>query len=826
MDSSNGESATSEIQRKGPLDIAATHLSKAAEHLEHAKAQYDSAKATYQSAKAVYEAVEASQEQVLNLSSGNRFCGSCARIPLKSIFSKSHLSKQKQRRRVGDLFHAVENQASCSFCKFLIEAFQIGDEQQCERLHAGLSSRDTAIHFTSPSEGTPWFRIAGVSISMSPCPFVWLQTGPPTTTGVPHICISFVPASGKPNPDVTDQMVYPRMRHPIQAFNGSLDYHLINAWMRRCTKEHGPACERPPAAQISDLNIYLIDVKTRQLVRRRPGDRYVALSYVWGKGHEDRDLASTHMYEARRTDTGSLEVGKYQRQFRLPQHIPQTMEDAVTFVNSLGERYLWIDLYSIDQTDFQELAHQINCMDQIFASAHVTLICLDGQNADWGLPGVSRPLLQTQQPSIKLAAGQLTATFVFSTWHNNGTAIWDSRAWTLQERLLSPRCILFGKSHVAMACQKEYFHDAIPLTPNVNTWLSNEDEDDFREDGADINLDSPTWDFKTYNALVSVYTGRKLTDETDSLNACRGSLNRLSKSTNTYFIFGLPEKDFLRALLFSPHPENILHRRPNFPSWSWLGWSGRSTHPSWLREMADYLPATDSSTPLLTTPSSSTQARKKRRLNRSPSPAWHPTIAKITSFPTTTSSSSSSRPELHLTTALTTFPIRLLRHPTQPHKNLRTESQQSPLAIGTHFALLTSRGEVIRNRAGEHDNFEATDVSFRVSEEDAAVLVGQHRKEKGKGKGEGEVELMFVQWFPRIRDWKRSDTWLEDMVGALVVIRCRDEDDGDGNEGDGAGERGKKEGKGKRRMWRMASVLVERERWMAQGPRVEDVVLI
>lgn len=131
----------------------------------------------------------------------------------------------------------------------------------------------------------------------------------------------------------------------------------------------------------------------------------------------------------------------------------------------------------------------------------MTLINLDGDNADWGLPGVSLSLLQTKQPSVDLSSCRLLATFIYSMWHNNGTSIWDSRAWTLQERLLSPRCIIFAKNYIAMAFQEEYFHDCLDFDVNTMTRLGNHF---FREDGSDINLDGTLWDFKVYNTLVSV----------------------------------------------------------------------------------------------------------------------------------------------------------------------------------------------------------------------------------------------------------------------------------------------------------------------------------
>lgn len=458
------------------------------------------------------------------------------------------------------------------------------------------------------------------------------------------------------------------------------------------------------------------------------------------------------------------------------------MEDALAFVDLLGEKYLWVDLYCIDQNDVENEQHQINDMDRIFSSAYVTLVCLDGQNADWGLPGVSRPLLQSHQPSISLAAGRLMATFVFSVWQTNGTSIWDTRAWTLQERLLSPRCILFGKSYVAMACQKEYFHDSMDLVDNARTWLSQEDEDDFRDDGADIKLDKSVWDFKTFDALVSVYSGRRLSDESDALNACRGSFNRLGKSSGCDFLFGLPKQDFLRGLLWQPHPLNTLQRRQGFPSWSWLGWSGRSHYQSWLSEMEDYL----ESSPGL---EKGEHARKRKRVQRSEDADWHPVAATLLSYP----GEDDQAPRLRVSSTVAKFKLRLLRKDGALHKYLRTDTQQSKNAIGDHLAILRSDRELIRNVAGEHDNFESTDVSFRLHPSESRVLRDQHL----------EAEFMFAQQWPRIRDWKKSNKWLFDMVSAVLIIRNPDET-----------------------VWRLATILLERDRWLAQSPRTEELVLV
>lgn len=118
---------------------------------------------------------------------------------------------------------------------------------------------------------------------------------------------------------------------------------------------------------------------------------------------------------------------------QLPASLPQTMADAMTFVEQLGERYLWIDQLCINQADEGEKQRQIHITDQIFSSAYLTIVSLDGEDANWGLPGTSRPLLHTHQPTINIKSGRLVATYIYSAWDNNGTSVWDSRGWTLQE---------------------------------------------------------------------------------------------------------------------------------------------------------------------------------------------------------------------------------------------------------------------------------------------------------------------------------------------------------------------------------------------------------
>jgi hypothetical protein len=773
------------------LEHLRQHLRQAEKSFELAKAQYESARTTLQSAKQLYELAENSQHAFVGSPAQSQLCQSCQAIPVPAIFKKQPPFKTP-RLKVGDLFDVVENQSSCGLCKFLLEVFQLGDPDQSERLHAHLTPRDSAIYFAQDPENNPWFQKAGVRAEMQSAPFVWLQTGPKTLTGQPHLCITFKPWDvSEDKLDEKGDLLYPRQRDALEAFNGSIPYELILSWLKKCQGEHSLCAPDMPASASSAVPIYLIDVKTRHIVSATTSDRYVALSYVWGMG--DFNLSPYTVSLRKSGSKSDNRLNSAGAPLSLPDSIPQTIQDALTFAMRIKERFLWVDLFCIDQTNAEEKHTQIDCMDKIYSSSFLTLVALDGVNADWGLPGVSRPLLQTNQPTVSLAQGRLSATYIFSVWDNNGKSIWDTRGWTLQERLLSRRSILFGSSSITMQCNSEFFHDSIPINlgaTGVKTWLG---DDYFREDGSGINLDEEEWDFKNWDALVSVYSGRQLSYESDALNACRGSLNRITLKTGVEFCFGLPKSDFLRALLWKPHHEHVLQRRRTFPSWSWLGWSGRAECAYWVGDMADYMNDEEEE--------DNERPSKRRRLLTDRS---GPDAAEVVSFP----SEEDIIPTLTLKTTTLRFRLKMVRKHGTKLKYIAPGSLQSKMAVGDHWTLLDASGSALRDVAGELPRFEARDHFFRS---DAAS--SEQLQENGC-----EATAVFIHYWPRLRDSRqdvedagrkaRADhksRWVHDMVSALLVVPSPDDQGVH---------------------LRLASVLLEASKWYPRHPQMEVMQIV
>jgi hypothetical protein len=77
-----------------------------------------------------------------------------------------------------------------------------------------------------------------------------------------------------------------------------------------------------------------------------------------------------------------------------------------------------------------------------------------------------------------------------------------------------------------------------------------------------------------YQAVILVvlesYLGRVLTYDSDILNAFSGIINGEAHTLEP-FHGGLPKKLFSRALISGHTYPSSCNRRPEFPTWSWLG---------------------------------------------------------------------------------------------------------------------------------------------------------------------------------------------------------------------------------------------------------------
>lgn len=354
-----------------------------------------------------------------------------------------------------------------------------------------------------------------------------------------------------------------------------VDFGMLKKWIARCTETQ--TGEQPETARKPLARIRLIDVEKGCIVGPwNEAPSYVALSYVWGKSKSTMLLAE-NQETLQKPGTICLD----------DRAIPRTIRDTMRACQLLLERYLWVDSLCILQ-DSPEKRIDIEQMDAIYGKAKLTIIAVGGSDADFGLPGVTPGSREEMQQKVK-AGDVLLGNVLPGLKQTVNSSYWNTRGWTYQERLLSPRRLYFTPTQVFLECQHG---------------MNKEDDlldchEDITSDAMDENM--PALDFgnpyrilqadrlnlSVYERIVHEYTVRNLTYDGDILNAFQGVASVLQRNLfrNSPIAFGIPVCLLEVSLVWRPARQ--LHRRlrPNsqgneaqelyFPSWSWMGWKGQ-----------------------------------------------------------------------------------------------------------------------------------------------------------------------------------------------------------------------------------------------------------
>ncbi|KAF0320022.1 tol protein-like protein [Colletotrichum asianum] len=224
---------------------------------------------------------------------------------------------------------------------------------------------------------------------------------------------------------------------------------MILSWKNECLSRHDASCCIAPTPRSSRISIFrLIDVTQRAVVRLSNVDitslRYVALSYVWGKDAQKTTLT--------RKSKQSLSIPG-----ALDGIVSKTIEDAVDLTKLLGLQYIWVDALCIVQDDIPDKSHHLAFMYQVYRYAEVTVIAASGKDANAGLPGLHEPR-RIQQRVFKIVEATpdtnelclITAPDIRPAWKYNYLegSEWSSRGWTLQEKVMSRRTLIFTDTEV------------------------------------------------------------------------------------------------------------------------------------------------------------------------------------------------------------------------------------------------------------------------------------------------------------------------------------------------------------------------------------------
>ncbi|KAF3007073.1 hypothetical protein E8E14_005160 [Neopestalotiopsis sp. 37M] len=337
------------------------------------------------------------------------------------------------------------------------------------------------------------------------------------------------------------------------------DWAAVSQWISRCEQDHETCVERSPG-QLPE-HFRLIDVAKKRIIdATKDPPPFFALSYVWGANSENEmALYRDNLDELQKP--GSLH------------NLPRTIADAIHVCERLYQPFLWVDRLCIVQDDKEDKYGQIRSLEAIFSRAELVIIAACGENMQSRLAGVvnESPRGKNQIPTNVFG---FTMVNKLQSFDFAMQCKWNERGWTYQEAVLARRKLYFTPAEMWFECaeglERENQFSTTSYKPHRGNHLT-------AYGRRDVHSSSDV--FEEYGHHVKQYSRRFLTYPSDIYHAFHGIEDAFYPECQ--IIFGLPESDFNRALLWQSRPVKDMKERQCreqdiiLPSWSWASLIGQ-----------------------------------------------------------------------------------------------------------------------------------------------------------------------------------------------------------------------------------------------------------
>jgi hypothetical protein len=432
-------------------------------------------------------------------------------------------------------FEVEDSAASgCNWCRLVLSLKDDAEEQTLGEGHSPLQEIPVSFgagprgeNFTPP--GNNRFRL-------------WIN-------GASYFLTAFTTRD-----DVTSDVVTTReMQHQV---NSSMAFEQAEKWLKECSSHKscgivGPTQLPSRVIEVSPEN----DPKTPRLLESTSiVDYYVALSYCWGPNQTGLTIESNikARQECLNMDT-----------------LSRTIQDAVLVTRKIDVKYLWVDAICIIQDSQEDKNVELAKMCKIYQDALVTIVAANATNAHQGfLEDRISPESSTKIPFWG-PDGTLGTVFVrLEGWYDDGNEPINERAWTLQERLLSPRLLIYASHTLQYQCDQDTINlgDSINLPSGLAAWR-------IPPASARLNVQAAG---RTWAHIISMYSARRLSYLEDKLTALAGLAEAFQQQNSVEYLAGLWSGDMLPRLLLWQASRTDDYTPCSIytaPSWSWASLS-------------------------------------------------------------------------------------------------------------------------------------------------------------------------------------------------------------------------------------------------------------
>lgn len=302
--------------------------------------------------------------------------------------------------------------------------------------------------------------------------------------------------------------------------------------------------------------------------------------------------------------------GRFQKEGICFDAFPETLKDAILATENLGICYLWIDAFCIlqDEDNKEVLAakqRELAKMADIYRNATVTIAASRASRANAGF-------LFDRQPIGSDSPNSVFQVRYNKGMENDGTIIMypfaaepveplDTRAWAMQERLLSRRIIDFGCRSTSWICCTDTFETLTDGWSSISGVNSERSYDLFRSIQSltpqiDPNMASTLW-----HRAVQEYSSREITKCQDRLPAIAAVAGQFKQYLGSKYLAGLWYQHLALDLLWEAAEQQLRVKQTDYigPSWSWVSTNRPVRYKSYMVHEEDgtpvILPTLDSS---------------------------------------------------------------------------------------------------------------------------------------------------------------------------------------------------------------------------------------